>query len=73
MFIFTIADVVMSFVVFAFVSIWIYHAAKLELSQRKCKHDGGVMETQSCDAICKKCCKNLGFIGTEENKLRRRQ
>jgi hypothetical protein len=31
--------------------------------QWKCKHDGGVNETQACDAICKKCGKNLGFIG----------
>lgn len=31
--------------------------------QRKCRHDSGVIETQACDAICKKCGKNLGFIG----------
>jgi len=39
-------------------------------NQLKCKHDGGVSETQACDAICKKCRKNLGFIGTwrENNK-----
>ena len=30
---------------------------------RFCKHDLGVMETQSCNAICKQCGKNLGFIG----------
>lgn len=33
------------------------------LRQSRCKHDGGVNETQACDAICKKCGKNLGFIG----------
>lgn len=31
--------------------------------QRCCKHDSGVNETRSCDAICKGCGKNLGFIG----------
>lgn len=29
-----------------------------------CKHDGGIGETRSCDAICHKCGKNLGFIGS---------
>lgn len=32
--------------------------------QAKCKHDGSVIETSSCDAICNQCGKNLGFIGT---------
>ena len=41
--------------------------------QNKCSHDGGVNETRACDAICKLCGKNLGFIGTEENKKRRSQ
>lgn len=41
--------------------------------QNRCNHDGGVNETQACDAICKLCGKNLGFIGTEENKKRRSQ
>ena len=31
--------------------------------QSRCKHDGGVNETQACNAICQKCDKNLGFIG----------
>jgi len=29
-----------------------------------CKHDAGVNETRACDAICRKCGKNLGFIGS---------
>jgi len=73
MFIFTIADIVVGVVVFAFVCVWIYHAAKQGLTQSKCKHDAGVTETQACDAVCKKCCKNLGFIGTQDNKIRRLQ
>lgn len=41
--------------------------------QWRCKHTAGVSETMSCDAICKECGKNLGFIGTDENKIRRQQ
>ena len=32
--------------------------------QARCPHDGDVSETNACDAICGKCGKNLGFIGT---------
>ncbi len=32
--------------------------------QSRCAHDDRVYETQSCDAICQQCGKNLGFIGT---------
>jgi hypothetical protein len=41
----------------------IFGIAKLWCSAR-CKHDGGVHETMACDAICRKCGKNLGFIGS---------
>ena len=34
------------------------------LTMARCRHDGGVNETQACDAICRKCGKNLGFIGS---------
>ena len=40
--------------------------------QKCCDHDEGVHETRSCDAICSKCGKNLGFIGSEKNKQRKR-
>jgi hypothetical protein len=43
------------------------------IEQKYCPHDQGVHETRACDAICKLCGKNLGFIGTEENKVRRSQ
>ncbi len=33
------------------------------MHERKCKHDSGVRETSSRDAICRSCGKNLGFIG----------
>ncbi len=34
------------------------------MRQRRCLHNEGVTETSACDAICRKCRKNLGFIGT---------
>lgn len=55
--------------IFVWLSLTISDAVK----QKMCDHDGGVNETQACDAICKLCGKNLGFIGTEENKKRRAQ
>lgn len=33
------------------------------IRQRLCKHDQGVTETAACYAFCRKCGKNLGFIG----------
>jgi len=38
-------------------------AASQARRQSRCRHDTGVNETQACDAICRKCGKNLGFIG----------
>lgn len=40
--------------------------------QSRCKHDGGVNETRACDAICRKCLKNLGFIGTWRDKQQKK-
>ena len=42
---------------------YIRYNIKLHSEQSSCKHDGGVNETNACDAICKQCLKNLGFIG----------
>lgn len=68
MFIYTIGDLFS--VLFIFVCI-IWAAIiliKSHLRQSKCKHDGGVNETSACDAICRKCGKNLGFIGNWRNE-----
>jgi hypothetical protein len=43
--------------------VYICYYIKLHNKQASCKHDGGVNETNACDAICKQCSKNLGFIG----------
>lgn len=53
--------------------VWLSLTISDGFKQKFCKHDGGVDETRACDAICKLCGKNLGFIGTEENKVRRSQ
>lgn len=66
MFIWTISDVIgiTLFVLFA-----LYFATahlRIWWQQWRCKHDGAVLETMACDAICDKCGKNLGFIGSAE-------
>lgn len=45
------------------VLVWILAAAFRTIKQRRCAHDSGVRETAACDAICRRCGKNLGFIG----------
>ena len=62
-FVWTVSDVVelvlVSLVAFLAIAFW----ASNKIKQRMCKHDRGVNETRSCDAVCRKCGKNLGFIG----------
>jgi hypothetical protein len=70
MFIFTAADIVAAFVFVLMLAVWLIMFSRQSIKQMRCKHDGGVTETGSCMAICNKCGKNLGFIGTEENKKR---
>jgi hypothetical protein len=48
-------------------------AIRESILQSSCSHDQGINETRACHAICKYCGKDLGFIGTEENKIRRQQ
>lgn len=63
MFIYTIGDL-FSVLLIAVLIIWAaIILIKSHLMQSKCKHDDGVNETSACDAICRKCGKNLGFIG----------
>jgi hypothetical protein len=54
--------------VFHFID-WRRHAKfKKQPRKAKCKHEMGVRETQACDAICKQCGENLGFIGQWRKK-----
>ena len=63
MFVFTISTVV-EIAVFVILAIWyVTIKAKDYLKQKRCKHEE-YYENRSCDATCKSCGKNLGFIGT---------
>lgn len=69
MFVITFSEVLAAVVVVIFTTILLVIEFRSWLKQRRCKHDGGVNETQACDAICRKCLKNLGFIGTWREKV----
>ena len=68
MFVWTISDAIGAIVLI--VALTLTGLLKLLewLGQSSCKHDGGINETQACEAICRKCSKNLGFIGTWREK-----
>lgn len=63
MFIWTISDAIGIglFVLFALALVVVH--LNLWWRQWRCKHQQGVNETRACDAICRGCGKNLGFIG----------
>lgn len=60
----TVSDILTIALVSVVVLLLLFVQIATYFRQLKCKHDGGVNETQACDAICRKCGKNLGFIGT---------
>lgn len=63
MFIWTISDAIgiALFILFSLAGAAVY--LRIWWRQWRCKHQQGVMETSACDAICRSCGKNLGFIG----------
>lgn len=63
-FVWTLSDVLYVVVGGLLLGAWVLVSIAEWLQQSRCKHDGGVNETQACDAICRKCGKNLGFIGS---------
>jgi hypothetical protein len=63
-FVWTLKDVLFVAIVVPILVAWALVSLSTWWKQFWCKHDGGVIETQACNAICKKCLKNLGFIGT---------
>jgi len=67
-FVWTLGDVVGVSVVVVMVVVFGLVAMKQWIASARCKHDGGVNETMACDAICRKCGKNLGFIGQWREK-----
>jgi TRAP-type mannitol/chloroaromatic compound transport system permease small subunit len=68
MFVYTIGDILaLVFFLLSIASITIFCLIQW-FKQSRCKHDEGVNETRACDAICRKCGKNLGFIGNIRDK-----
>lgn len=63
-FVWTLSDVIAGAIFVVVVVVTCALIAKEWVEQKLCKHDKGVSETRSCDAICRGCGKNLGFIGT---------
>jgi hypothetical protein len=63
-FLITIGDVLGFIILAVSVAVLAFLYIKQAQRQSRCLHDGGVRETMNCDAICEKCGKNLGFIGT---------
>lgn len=63
-FLWTLGDIILLTVIVFFLFIGFLFLAPTSIKQLLCKHNCGINETQACDAICRKCGKNLGFIGT---------
>lgn len=67
-FVITVSDAIgiafAALIFFLFLGFYLMTAWK----QWRCKHDGGIGETQACEAICHKCGKNLGFIDNWRNR-----
>jgi len=67
MFILTISDLIgCAFVSLILVVLSVKQASEW-IKQRRCNHES-VRETMACDAVCNKCNKNLGFIGSWRKK-----
>lgn len=67
-FVWTVGDVIGAVIFFSIVAVGIFAWLGITIRQRICQHDSGIYETRSCDAICCKCGKNLGFIGDWRKK-----
>ena len=73
-FVVTLQDVIGLTLLGIMLLFWIGYYSKIAIKQALCKHNEGVNETRSCDAICRKCGKDLGFIGSwreQEQKSRK--
>ena len=71
-FVWTIGDAVTAIVILLALLAWLCIWVPSALKEALCKHDGGVSETRSWDAICDQCGKNLGFIGTWQKEQSQR-
>ena len=68
MFIYTIGDILTVLAIVLAIASSIIIGVIQSYRESRCKHDGGYSETQKCDAICRRCGKNLGFIGKLRDK-----
>jgi len=70
-FVWTIGDAIATTITILCLAAWLGISAYQGARQFLCRHDKRISETSSCDAICSKCGKNLGFIGAwhEKQKL----
>jgi hypothetical protein len=62
-FVLTLSDALYVVVGGLLIGVWALVSLAEWWRKARCKHDGGVNETKACDAVCRKCGKNLGFIG----------
>lgn len=62
-FVWTLNDIVGLIIVTLFLAFLTVNWVATLFEQWRCKHDSGFNETSKCDAICRKCGKNMGFIG----------
>lgn len=60
----TVGLVILAILFLAFLFVWGPYIWR----QLSCRHNGPIGETTSCDAVCRKCGKNLGFIGAWREK-----
>lgn len=67
-FVWTIHDALGAAAIVLMLTAWLVVSVIEWWRQFRCKHDDGVTETQACDAICRRCGKNLGFIGNLHKK-----
>jgi hypothetical protein len=67
MFIYTIGDIIGAAILVAIIGMVISKRIK----QHYCKHEK-YYETMACNAVCVKCGKNLGFIGSVKKERRAR-
>lgn len=63
-FVWTLKDVVGLALVAIVALVLLYLWLSQWIREARCKHDGGVTENRECNAFCRQCGKNLGFIGT---------
>jgi hypothetical protein len=68
--IYHIGDIIGLLIVLAVCIMMLCSSTATARRQRKCKHLR-VFETQACDAVCRDCGKNLGFIGTWREREKR--